>query len=442
MKSITLRYYCFDWDDNLLSMPTKINMEHLINGKWIPTQVSTEMFAKIRNEVDKWKLGEEPFIEFRDYGPRGDNAFIDDVKQAIGNSIYPIPPKKKASYSWDKFIESICNASLVSIITARGHKPETLRKGVELIIDDYLTDDQKFELYNNCKKFEYIFKDNINEELPSYPFDITDVSNNNYVKIWLDNCGFYPVSNEEFVEKYKSGGAESPEVGKEIALKEFLEKGRSYAIKIGANFEAGMSDDDMKNVLHMKTVLSELKELYPENKYSLINTSNGNYDKEVIESYTKTPGLGGSVMSFSKWNSMNQDLYVSSKDRPADAYHNRFKNQVGQATDLGYNDNDKKEYNKKVKEYKGYVYTIGNTKGYDPKLEKGILYKSVGGSVWKRYSDVLEYYKNSKVQVDGKDVDSSIYVVEADWDKDVNLIPGQIYGELNKNCKIIKKRNK
>ena len=65
---LTLSYYCFDWDDNLLSMPTRINMEKLVDGKWIPVAVSTEHFAEIRNDKENWKLGQDPFIEFCDDG--------------------------------------------------------------------------------------------------------------------------------------------------------------------------------------------------------------------------------------------------------------------------------------------------------------------------------------------------------------------------------------
>ena len=36
------KYYIFDWDDNILHMPTKIRMEHLEDdGTWKPVEVST-----------------------------------------------------------------------------------------------------------------------------------------------------------------------------------------------------------------------------------------------------------------------------------------------------------------------------------------------------------------------------------------------------------------
>ena len=42
------KYYIFDWDDNILHMPTKIRMEHLEDdGTWKPVEVSTSTFALV-----------------------------------------------------------------------------------------------------------------------------------------------------------------------------------------------------------------------------------------------------------------------------------------------------------------------------------------------------------------------------------------------------------
>ena len=49
----TMKYYAFDWDDNLMYMPTKIYLRDS-NGKTVG--MSTEDFAEYRSEV-----GKEPF---------------------------------------------------------------------------------------------------------------------------------------------------------------------------------------------------------------------------------------------------------------------------------------------------------------------------------------------------------------------------------------------
>lgn len=84
------------------------------------------------------------------------------------------------------------------------------------------------------------------------------------------------------------------------------------------------------------------------------------------------------------------------------------------------------------------IYTIGNCENYDKNLEKDILYKAKGGTVWKKFSDVLDYFNNSKVYIGEKEVDAAIYIVDGNWLTDVdNIINNK--GELNKPCKIIKK---
>ena len=43
------KYYIFDWDDNILHMPTKIRMEYRPDGgEWRPVEMSTSTFALVR----------------------------------------------------------------------------------------------------------------------------------------------------------------------------------------------------------------------------------------------------------------------------------------------------------------------------------------------------------------------------------------------------------
>ena len=115
-----LLYYAFDWDDNILSMPTVIHMDHLIDGDWVPEDVSTADFAKVRGDSENWRvINGDPaaaFSEFRDNGPRGMNAFLEDVKKAIS--------MKRFGPAWSDFIECLSNGSVFAIITARGHESE------------------------------------------------------------------------------------------------------------------------------------------------------------------------------------------------------------------------------------------------------------------------------------------------------------------------------
>ena len=51
------KYYIFDWDDNILHMPTKIRMEHREdeNGEWTPVEVSTSTFALVRADEKHYR---------------------------------------------------------------------------------------------------------------------------------------------------------------------------------------------------------------------------------------------------------------------------------------------------------------------------------------------------------------------------------------------------
>jgi hypothetical protein len=302
-NKIHIEYSCFDIDDNLLHMPTKINMVNIKTGE--EEGVSSEMFAEIRNDKDNWKLADDAFIEFRDFGPRGDNAFLEDLKYAVNN--------KEFAPSWDKFITVLENGYLFALITARGHSPNAIRKGIEWIVDNYLTDDQKRKMYSNLAKFSYHFKEiGTTDKHHTANLETSNFSQNSQVKSYLDKCDYYGVSNEEFVAKHKSGGADSPEVGKEIALKEFMDKVQGFANRIGATISFGMSDDDIRNVIHVEKVFKELKELYPDTIFRLYDTSKRGYTKKVIESRIKkyvdfikesqSPGLESSILPFTSFN--------------------------------------------------------------------------------------------------------------------------------------------
>ena len=45
------KYYVFDWDDNILHMPTRIYLEKLgRDGVWRPVSVSTSTYALVRTD--------------------------------------------------------------------------------------------------------------------------------------------------------------------------------------------------------------------------------------------------------------------------------------------------------------------------------------------------------------------------------------------------------
>lgn len=244
-----LLYYAFDWDDNILNMPTVIHMEKFIDGDWVPTDVSTADFAVVRGDSDNWKiLNGDPsaaFSEFRDNGPRGNEAFLLDVKKAITENRY--------APAWEDFIECLTSGAIFAIITARGHEPEGMRPGIEYVIDNVLNDDQKQKMYNHLLAYLYMFKDENIDNVPKLLEDLSTPSKDPIVKAYLDNCDLVGVSAPS-----RSGSASNPEKAKEDALMDFADKADRFAKMVGKKAMIGFSDDDPGNVRHITDLAKNL----------------------------------------------------------------------------------------------------------------------------------------------------------------------------------------
>jgi len=233
-----MKYYAFDWDDNILEMPTKIILKDE-NGNEVP--MSTEDFSTYRT-----KIGVKPFEykghtivgfdknAFKNFRVEGDKQFIKDSMIAETGPV------------WNDFVEAINGGSIFSIITARGHTPSVFNK----IIYNYI-----------MSNHNGIDKDQLVKNLEKYR-DMSDMENTleeEMIKEYLDMCKFYPVS-------YGSGVEVNPEEGKINALKEFIDyvkqisgfiqKKAFLKNKISNNFvlpQIGFSDDDPKNISKIKS---------------------------------------------------------------------------------------------------------------------------------------------------------------------------------------------
>lgn len=315
-----LLYYAFDWDDNILNMPTVIHMDKLVDGEWIPTDVSTSEFAEVRTDKDNWRLvnnnPDEAFSEFRDNGPRGDVAFLEDLKHAIELDKY--------GPAWDDFIECLTNGSLFAIITARGHEAPAMRMGVEWIIDNLLSEEQLYEMYNHLMKFAYLFKqdDNYDRVLKGEP------SKNKLVSLYLDNCHFVGVSAPS-----RGGSPSNPEKAKEEALLDFKAKVNDFASRIGFKAKIGFSDDDIKNVKHIEDLIDNLNhEKFPNIiQYVVKGTKDPSNITKKVRSVTETshqaPGLESSVLPFTTFNNMTNKLYPKGEEGRQDDYANQRRRQ-------------------------------------------------------------------------------------------------------------------
>lgn len=332
-----LLYYAFDWDDNILNMPTVIHMEKKDGDVWIPIDVSTSEFALVRNDKENYRVinnnPDEAFSEFRDNGPRGVEAFLTDVKSAIY--------KKRFGPAWNDFIECLTHGSLFAIITARGHESEAIRMGIEWIIDNVLTEEQQNQMYNYLLKYAYIFKyeDNHERILKGIP------SKNKLFKTYLDNCDLVGVSSPS-----RGGSPANPEKAKEDALLEFKNKVNKFASSVGLKAKIGFSDDDMKNVKHIEDLVNNLQhERFPNIiEYVVKGTKDpSSITKKVrnivTETSHQTPGLESSVLKFTQFGNMTGHLYPEGPYDRQDDYKNQLNRQTNYILKTSKNIRKKKD---------------------------------------------------------------------------------------------------
>lgn len=263
------KYYAFDWDDNLLFMPTSII---LLSDKDDEVPMSTEDFAEHRQQI-----GKEPFNykgttivdfapnPFRNFRSEGDKRFVLDSLLA-----QPGP-------SWNDFVECINGGSIFAIITARGHNPKTLREAVyNLIMSNHLGINNK-TLSRSLKRYRNLGGDVNVDGKP-----ITTLTKNE-LNEYLNLCRFEPVT-------FGDGDASNPEEGKIKAMRNFIGYCKEMAQEIGekaffkndiVNNEIepiiGFSDDDERNIEKMKGFLDKEYEKSPVKTYL---TKGGN-KKEV-----------------------------------------------------------------------------------------------------------------------------------------------------------------
>ena len=320
-KKLHIMYYAFDWDDNILYMPTVIHMQKMYKNNWIDIDVSTSEYSIVRLDKENWRVfdnnPDKAYSEFRDFGPRGEYAFLEDTIKAIEN--------KKFGPSWSDFKECLINGSLFAIITARGHEKNTIRKTIEWIIDNVLVDSEKITMYNNLLKYIYLFK--IDVEYDRILNLNIKLSTNNLVKIYLDNCDFVGISAPSM-----GGNPEFPEKVKEEVLLNFSKKINIFAKSIGYDASIGFSDDDTKNIKHIKELIDSLKSEEFQNLYKYViklTKDSDNIIKSVkIFNESSTPGLESSILSFTQFNNMTNKLYPSDEKTRQDDYTNQIRRQT------------------------------------------------------------------------------------------------------------------
>ncbi|KYG62580.1 hypothetical protein AZI87_14860 [Bdellovibrio bacteriovorus] len=250
-------FYFFDFDDNIAFLTTPLILFHKTDRHEV--KISSGDFAQYHQSIGKSGPYADydldfcdmtgTFRNFRDHhiedieklqGKK--QIFVQDVAEALG-----FPDFQWKGPSWECFYHATFNQRPLSVITARGHHPETLKDGIRVFVQNKL--------------------------LPLEP---------NYLSV-------YPVSHKE--TRALLGDAELKEGTAELKQRAIRASVETAIETYGYNphHRFGMSDDDPKNIQLIAEEMTRLKARFPEMSFFLIETQHGNFVKHEI----KLGGLRG-----------------------------------------------------------------------------------------------------------------------------------------------------
>lgn len=260
-------FYFFDFDDNIAVLPTPIFIFHRKTGKKL--RLSSREFGEISSDIGKRGF-------YKDYEVRLDDdigsfqyfrdrdlsviekllgrkqMFVEDLVQALG-----LPEYQWQGPSWNCFYHAVFNHRPITLITARGHHPETIKMGIRHMVND--------------------------RHIPHEP---------NYLALYPINCP------ETRTLLGKSADVSVAEM-KQAAIRASVECAfRNYGFNPHHRF--GMSDDDPRNVELIIEEMSQLKREYPRNSFFVFDTHKGQFlRREVFSDHTRDKVVTGQFYQLS-----------------------------------------------------------------------------------------------------------------------------------------------
>lgn len=272
------KYYIFDWDDNILHMPTRIHLEkRQPDGSWAPHLVSTATFSIIRGDTANYRPPHnhwpEAFVEFQDYANETESHFLRDAREAITRLI---SGAEKPAPSLRAFRKTLVEGRLFAIVTARGHASETLRKGVRLFVDLVLTPAEREEMLANLRGYRACY-----DRVTQFGADEEEL------EYYLGLNHYHAVTSPGFSNRVAQAapGAESAEHRKQFAIREFVEHvvrilARTQEGRLRRPVSVGFSDDDAGNVQAVQEYIrTELARRFPGVKFVVYDTSDRTLEK-------------------------------------------------------------------------------------------------------------------------------------------------------------------
>ena len=272
------KYYIFDWDDNILHMPTKIIMEHKDDdGVWREVEVSTSTFALVRADEEHYRAPKggwaQAFKNFEDC-PDRENFILDTL-----DALEKIQHGEKPGPSYNALKKTLREGRLFAIVTARGHSPETIERAVRVFIRYALTDEEREEMMSNLRGYRRWIDGVGDGEFG------TDAEELDY---YLGMCRYSAVTYAGFKERmaadpiYKeklatASTAARPELAKEFAIRDFVEHVFHMLQRNGGldrSVAIGFSDDDKGNVKTVSDYIRrELSKRFDGIKFVVYDTS-------------------------------------------------------------------------------------------------------------------------------------------------------------------------
>ena len=236
----SLSFYLFDWDDNVLILPTKLYLWNAEEQSELA--ISSGEFAEIQSSLGRpgqwhaWAIGPNTFRDFNDRPEvaTDEQSFIRDIGIAMQG---PGPWKGP---SWPLLVHAAEMQRPIAIVSARGHAPKTIEAGLKKLVSL--------------------------GELAAVP----------------PILGIYTVTNRDVL---RTLGITDPAMTipstKKIAIKQAVEVAlERYGSAPRHRF--GMSDDDPANVVLAISAMRDCKLKYPDKRFFVVNTNGKEFVKLEI----------------------------------------------------------------------------------------------------------------------------------------------------------------
>jgi hypothetical protein len=266
------KYYIFDWDDNILHMPTRIHLEKkAADGTWRPHTVSTAAFAVVRNDRENFRppggVWDDAFVEFQDADGERESRFLRDTRVSLEKVMKGEQPPGP---SFETLRATLREGRLFAIVTARGHASDLLKKAVRLFVDGVLTPEERAVMMANLRGYRACF-----DGLAVFGTDEEELAH------YLSLNRYHAVTHPDFKRwmAQESGGAASAETAKQFAIRDFVEHVIRILARTGAEslrrpVSVGFSDDDIGNVKAVERYIhEELARRFPGVKFCVYDTS-------------------------------------------------------------------------------------------------------------------------------------------------------------------------